>query len=198
MATTESRNTLGGRLTLLAPSTLSTAQRHMYDRLTANQLVSADSVDFQTATPDGRLIGPFNAALVSPGPSAGLVDFMEAEATSTSLDARVRQVVILAVGAVWGSSYELYAHAAEARRAGLNEEIIEALAAGRLPAGLTDREVLAARFAQQLTANRHVDADLYAEAEQTYGQASLVDLVLLVGYYQTICGVLNAFEIPSP
>ena len=28
--------------------------------------------------------------------------------------------------------------------------------------------------------------------------ASLVDLVLLVGYYQTICGVLNAFEIPSP
>jgi hypothetical protein len=53
----------------------------MYDRLTAEQLVGGDSVDSETATPNGRLIGPYNAALVSPGPSAGRVDFMEAEAT---------------------------------------------------------------------------------------------------------------------
>lgn len=194
----DSGNTLGGRLALADPSTLSSAQREIYDRLNASQLVGADSVGFQTATPDGRLIGPFNAALVSPGPSAGLVDFMQAEATSTSLDARVRQVVILTVGAVWNSSYELYAHTSEARRAGLAEEAIQALAAGQLPAQLTDREMLAARFARQLTANRRVEAGLYAEAEQAYGQTSLVDLALLVGYYQTICGVLNAFEIPAP
>jgi 4-carboxymuconolactone decarboxylase len=123
---------------------------------------------------------------------------MVAEATSSSLDARTRQVVILTVGAVWESSYELYAHAAEGRRNGLSEKAIGALIAGQLPTELTDREMIAARFAQQLTTNRHIDADLYAEAEQIYSQTSLVHLVLLVGYYQTICAVLNAFEAPSP
>jgi hypothetical protein len=44
--------------------------------------LAATVLTVETATPpDGRLIGPYNAALVSPGSSAGLVDFMEAEAT---------------------------------------------------------------------------------------------------------------------
>jgi 4-carboxymuconolactone decarboxylase len=123
---------------------------------------------------------------------------MEAEATSTSLDNRVRQVVILTVGAVWNSPYELYAHSAEARHAGLPDEVIEALVAGQLPAQLSDDEKLAARFAQQLTAERRVDAALYAEAERAYGQRGLVDLTLLVGFFHTTCALLNAFEIPAP
>lgn len=47
-----------------------------------------------------------------------------AEDKHTSLDARVRQVVILAVGAVWKADYQLYAHAAVARKAGLSDRII--------------------------------------------------------------------------
>jgi 4-carboxymuconolactone decarboxylase len=123
---------------------------------------------------------------------------MEAEARSTSLDNRVRQVVILTVGAVWNSAYELYAHSAEARHAGLPDEVIEALVAGGIPAQLSDDEQLAARFAQQLTAQHRVDAALYAAAERAYGQRGLVDLTLLVGYFHTTCALLNAFDIPAP
>jgi len=190
--------TLGGRLPLLDPSEFSTAQREIYERGVSKLFLWAESVGFQSRTSDGRLIGPFNPALYSPGVSAGWLDFMEAEATSTSLDNRVRQVVILTVGAVWKSPYELYAHTAEARQAGLPDEVIEALVAGQLPAQLSDDEKLAARFAQQLTAERRVDAALYAEAERAYGQRGLVDLALLVGFFHTTCAVLNAFEIPAP
>jgi 4-carboxymuconolactone decarboxylase len=194
----ESDQSLGGRLPLLDPSQFSSAQRESYERLASTMVPFADSVGFQTKTSDGRLIGPFNPALYSPGVSAGFGDFMEAEATSTSLDNRVRQVVILTVGAVWNSPYELYAHSAEARHAGLPDEVIEALVAGQLPAQLSDDEKLAARFAQQLTAERRVDAALYAEAERAYGQRALVDLTLLVGFFHTTCALLNAFEIPAP
>jgi 4-carboxymuconolactone decarboxylase len=194
----ESDQSLGGRLPLLDPSQFSSAQRESYERLASKMVPFADSVGFQTKTSDGRLIGPFNPALYSPGVSAGFGDFMEAEATSTSLDNRVRQVVILTVGAVWNSPYELYAHSAEARHAGLPDEVIEALVAGQLPAQLSDDEKLAARFAQQLTAERRVDAALYAEAERAYGQRALVDLTLLVGFFHTTCALLNAFEIPAP
>jgi 4-carboxymuconolactone decarboxylase len=194
----ESDHTLGGRLPLLDPSQYSNAQRQSYARLAGKLLPWADRVGFQTTTSDGRLIGPFNPALYSPGVSAGFADFMEAEATSTSLDNRVRQVVILTVGAVWNSPYELYAHSAEARQAGLPDEVIEALVAGQIPAQLSDDENLAARFAQQLTVERRVDAALYAEAERAHGQRGLVDLTLLVGYFHTTCALLNAFEIPAP
>jgi 4-carboxymuconolactone decarboxylase len=194
----ESDQSLGGRLPLLDPAQYTTAQRAASERLASTMVPFADSVGFQTATADGRLIGPFNPALYSPGVSAGFGDFMEAEARSTSLDNRVRQVVILAVGAVWNSPYELYAHSAEARHAGLPDEVIAALVAGRIPEQLSDDEQLAARFAQQLSAQHRVDAALYAAAERAYGQRGLVDLTLLVGYFHTTCALLNAFDIPAP
>ena len=70
--------------------------------------------------------------------------------------------------------------------------------AGRIPAQLSDTEQLAARFAQQLTAEHRVDGALYAAAERAYGQRGLVDLTLLVGYFHTTCALLNAFDIPAP
>ena len=194
----ESDGSLGGRLPLLEPSALSSAQRELYERLTRRAVAWADGVPFQARTADGRLIGPFNPGLFSPGVAAGVFDFMEAETAATSLDKRVREIVILAVGAVWRSPYELYAHAAAARHVGLPEDVIEALAGGQVPSELSDDEQLAARFALQLTAERRVDAALYAQTEQACGRRALVDLVLLVGFYQTICAVLNAFEIPAP
>lgn len=194
----ESENTLGGRLPLLDPSQFSSAQREAYERLASTMVPFADSVGFQTKTSDGRLIGPFNPALYSPGVSAGFGDFMEAEARSTSLDNRVRQVVILTVGAVWKAAYELYAHSAEARQAGLPDDVIATLVAGQIPAQLSDDEQLAARFAQQLSAEHRVDDALYAAAERAYGERGLVDLTLLVGYFHTTCALLNAFDIPAP
>jgi 4-carboxymuconolactone decarboxylase len=193
-----SENSLGGRLPLLDPSQFSAAQREAYEHLASTMVPFADNVGFKTQTSDGRLIGPFNPALYSPSVSAGFGDFMEAEARSTSLNNRVRQVVILAVGAVWNSPYELYAHSAEARQIGLPDEVIEALVAGQIPEQLSDDEKLAARFAQQLTAAHRVDAALYTAAERAYGQRGLVDLTLLVGYFHTTCALLNAFEIPAP
>jgi 4-carboxymuconolactone decarboxylase len=190
--------TLGGRLPLLDPQSLTGAQRAIYDRIAEKLFPYTDSIGFQSRTEAGRLIGPFNAALFSPAVGAGFLDFMNAEMTETSLDERVRQIVILAVGAVWGASYELYAHELEARYVGLSDEQVTALAAGSIPEDLADHERIAGRLARQLTAERRVDAELYAEAEAAFGPESLVDLTLLVGFYHTICAVLNVFEVPAP
>ena len=108
---------LGGRLPLVDPLALSAAQKEIYDRINATFGPWADSVDFQAKTGDGRLIGPFNPILYSPGISSSFLDLHDAEEKYTSLDERVRQVVILSVGAVWKSGYELYAHSAAARKA---------------------------------------------------------------------------------
>ena len=189
---------LGGRLELLDPAGLTGAQRAVYDRLSATMVRWADESGFQSTTDGGRLIGPFNPVLLSPGITPAFLDLQDAEQANTSLDERVRQVVILSVGAVWRSAYELYAHTAVARKAGLPDGVIQALASGGLPEALSEQEKLAARFARELSACHRMDAALYEAAEAAFGPRGLTDLTFLAGIYHIVCGLLNAFEIPAP
>ena len=119
-------------------------------------------------------------------------------AAHTSLTERTRQVVILAVGAVWQSGYELYAHSAAARQAGLPGDAIATLAGGGLPADLGDGEKVAQRVARALSAGHQIDQSLYREAEAAFGTRGIMDIVFLVSIYHTTCAILNAFDIPAP
>ena len=174
---------LGGRLPLLNPLALSVQQRDLYDRINATFGKWSDSIHFQSKTDNGSLIGPFNPILYSPGISSSFLG---------------RQVVILATGSVWRSDYELYAHSAAARKAGISENAIRTLAAGGLPDNLTDQEKIAQRYARQFSAEHRVDGDLYTAAVHAFGERGVVDLTYLTGIYHITCGLLNSFEIPAP
>ncbi|MDR6955443.1 4-carboxymuconolactone decarboxylase [Ancylobacter sp. 3268] len=189
---------LGGRLPLLDPAALQGEQRELYRTLSDTLVTWAQSNGFRGATDDGRLIGPFNPYLYSPGITPGFLKWMQADGHHTSLSKPVHEIVILTVGALWHSPYELYAHAAVARTVGVPERVIEDLVAGRTPDGLSDQGLLAHRFARQLTEERRVDEVLYRDAEAAFGPKGLVDLVYLVGMYLLTCALLNAFEIPAP
>ena len=86
----------------------------------------------------------------------GFMEYLGAERKHTSLSAKVREVIILTVGAVWHSAYELYAHTAVADKAGLERETIEALAAGQTPETLPDDQRVAHEFARSLAAEHKV------------------------------------------
>ena len=189
---------LGGRLPLRRVGDLDPDQRATYDKIDGGIVPLARSAGFDTKLHDGRMIGPFNAFLVSPAIGGAYLDLSAVEAKHSSLDERTRQVVILAVGATWGAPYEVYAHLAAGRAAGLPEAALENLAGGRMPAELSDREQVAWRFARQLSGDRRVDDDLYAEARETFGERALADLTMLVGAYLFTSAVLNAFAVPAP
>ena len=189
---------LGGRLALHDLAGLSDDQRALYDRLTRTMVTWADQSGFQSTTDGGQLIGPFNSVLLSPGITPAFLDLQDAEQAQTSLSDRERQVVILAVGAVWRSEYELYAHTAVAARVGLPASAIQALVSGEVPDDLTTQERLAARFARALSTSHCIEAGLYRDAQAAFGQQGLVDIVYLAGCYHIVCGLLNAFEVPAP
>jgi 4-carboxymuconolactone decarboxylase len=126
-----------------------------------------------------RRIGPFNPVLFAPEMASCFADLQAAEARYTPLSERVRQVVILAVGAVWKADYELYAHSAVARKAGLSEAAIRSLASGGHPEGLSGEERVAQRFVRQLTAEHHVEEPLYRAAEAAFGREGIVAMTFL-------------------
>ena len=189
---------LGGRLPLVDPAALTDDQQALVDLLSNTLVAGVNSVGAQAATEDGRLIGPFNPALYSPAISAKFVELQMFELMHTSLPERVRQVVILAVGAVWRADYELYAHSAAARAAGVSEHAVKALANGEIPDELSEDEKIAGRLARQLTSTHRVDDTLYSEAEKAFGSQGLVDMAALIGAYHGVCTTLSLFEVPAP
>jgi 4-carboxymuconolactone decarboxylase len=193
-----SESKLGGRLPLLDPKALEGEQKKLYEELDATLVSWAGESGFQGKTEDGKFIGPFNPDLYGVGITPAFLQFLQAESKTTSLDKRLREVVILSTVAVWKAPYALYAHAAVARKVGVPEAAIQALVAGNDSEHLLPNEQLAYRFARQLSKDHRVDVDLYREAESSFGRKGLIDIIYLIGIYLLTAAMLNAFEIPSP
>jgi 4-carboxymuconolactone decarboxylase len=195
---TKQSQTLGGRLPLADPATLTGAQRDLFEALKATWEPLSNDAGVQMTTADGRLIGPYNTFLLHPEVAAKFSEFQAAEATYTTLSPRVREVVIVAVGAVWGADYELYAHTTLARNAGLSEHAVATLADGGIPDDLSEHEKIAAHLAHQLSTSHRVDDELYREAKKAFGTTGLFDIATLIGEYHTVCAALTLFEVPAP
>ena len=189
---------LGGRIPLSDPQSLTPPQQSLYDTINQKMVPWAEAAGFQAKLDDGKLIGPFNLVLQSPELGAAFLKLQGAEEEHTSLSKRVRQVVILTVGAVWQSDYERYAHTAVARKAGLPDSAIAALANGDVATELTAEEKVAQRFTKQLTADNRIEQDLFDAAKDAFGVRGIVDMIVLAGCYDTVSSLLNAFAVPAP
>lgn len=189
---------LGGRLPLYSSEALDPAQKALYDWLMDVAVPWAGAAEFEARTETGRLIGPFNPALLTPEISSAFLDLAVVEQKNTSLSKRNREVIILTVGAVWQAPYELYAHCAVARYVGHSDDAVRTLANGGLPQDPTDDEAITHRVARALSVEHRLSEALYREAEATLGAQGVMEAVILTGIYHTVCAILNAFEIPAP
>jgi 4-carboxymuconolactone decarboxylase len=89
-------------------------------------------------------------------------------------------------------------HRGEAERAGWPEPVIEALLAQTEPSGLDEVEQAVYRYALELNRHRSVAAATHAAACRHLGDAGVVELTALVGYYTMVAMTLNAHEIELP
>jgi 4-carboxymuconolactone decarboxylase len=147
---------------------------------------------------DGGLIGPFAAWLRSPVIGEKLAEAGALLRFSSALEPRLLELVICTVGAHWRSNFEFWAHARLARRAGLTDDVIDALAAGREPALERDDDTVVYQFTRHLLDERRVPDDLYRRAVDVLGEQGVVDMVCLAGYYTVVSFTLNAFQVPLP
>ena len=195
---TTSSPSLGGRLRLLSPGVLRPEQKRVYDAIMKRMVPWAEKTGFQAADEEGRLLGPFNPMLISPRLGEASLIGVEAEREHTSLTPRIREIIILTVGAVWGAAYEIYAHTAVAASVGLHADTIQTLVSGHVPEGLSEEETVAHEFTHMLVAEHKVDARMYSRAVAAFGEKGLADLIFLAGNYMTVSALLNAFDVPVP
>jgi 4-carboxymuconolactone decarboxylase len=148
---------------------------------------------------DGGLIGPFNAFLHAPGVGRRLSSLGRVVRFETSLDRRLTEVAIITVGARWKAEFEWWAHARMAREHGVADAVVDAIGRGQQPPfGAADDERVVYAAARELTETGQLTREAFGAAQQLLGDAGLVELVSLCGYYTTVSFLLNAFTVPLP
>jgi 4-carboxymuconolactone decarboxylase len=140
--------------------------------------------------------GPFAPWLLSPGFAHRAQELGAYVRYGTLLDARLKELAIIVVGAAWKAGYEFAAHGPMAIRAGVSGEVVAALARAETPSFDRDDERIVYEFARDLVENRRVADERYAAAVELLGEAGTVELVGTLGYYTLVCMTLNAFEVP--
>jgi 4-carboxymuconolactone decarboxylase len=146
----------------------------------------------------GGLIGPFNAFVHAPEIGRHLSSLGRVVRFETSMERRLSELAIITVGARWKAEFEWWAHARMARERGIADAVVDAIGRGEDPPFEADDERTVHTVARQLTETGRLGEDVYAEARQLLGDAGVVELVSLCGYYTLVSFLLNAFAVPIP
>ena len=115
-----------------------------------------------------------------------------------SLPRDVSEFAILLVSRRFTQQYEWYVHAADGKTAGLSDAIIQAVADGRRPEGMSEGMDIVYDFSNELNDFHSVTDRTYARIVSKFGEQGMMDLVGLNGYYSFISMVLNVGRTPLP
>lgn len=148
--------------------------------------------------PRGGVRGPFLALLHHPPLAHRIQALGEHLRFGTGLPQTLVELVVLVTARRWTCQYEWVAHARIARKEGLAEHIIAAIAEGRRPDPMTAEEALVHDIALAAHATGELPDALFAAAEARFGRAAILDLLALCGYYAMLAMVLNTARPALP
>jgi 4-carboxymuconolactone decarboxylase len=151
-----------------------------------------------TKTLRGLVPGPHRIWLTNPALSKTIVPTGEYFQAKSTLTKREIEIVTNLVNARWLSAYASYEHEKIGEAQGhLDPEMLRRLIAG-LPVSFDDpREEVVYQVAQALVQPRPVSLGLYRNARDRIGDAGLVDVAVLIGWFTMVCMTLAAFDVPA-
>jgi 4-carboxymuconolactone decarboxylase len=165
------------------------------DAMTPEQREVADAI---ASGPRGGLRGPFQAWLRSPAIADRLQKVGEYLRFSSSVPRRLNEFAILITARAWDAQFEWYAHHRLAMEAGLDPAVATDLAEGRRPATMQADEAVVYDFCTELRATHRVDDATLAAATALLGEAGVIDLIAVSGYYDIVSMTLNVAEVALP
>ena len=146
----------------------------------------------------GLVPGPHKIWLANPTLSKTIVPtgaYFQRDSTLTKAEIEIATNI---VNARWRSAYANYEHEIIAERDGrLDPRRVEAMIAG-LPTSFDDpRQQVVYELASALVAARVVPLGLYRRATELLGDAGVVDVAVLLGWFTMVCMTLGAFDVPA-
>src|SRR4051794_9321289 len=180
-----SENSKRERMGRIAPESMTEAQRSA-----AAELASG---------PRGSVRGPFQVLLRSPELMTPLQKVGEYLRFRCTLDRRIAEMATLIAAREWTQLYEWHAHYPLALKAGLKQDVAQAIGEGRRPSGMArDEEALYDLLTEAFRNKGGVSDATYDRAVEVFTEQGVVDLVALGGYYGTLAMLMNVARTPLP
>ena len=167
------------------------------DNLSTEQQALVEAIK---SGPRGRFHneGPFAVYLHAPGYgrlAQALGGYLRYQ---TSAPPRLKEFAILCTAQHWKAQYEWHAHAPMAENDGVKPAAIRDLKSGRPAKSAAKDEIAIYEFVKELYAKRRVSNATYARVHKVLGDAGMVELIGILGYYALISMTLNVFRMPLP
>jgi len=171
------------RILEIPPETLTAEQKTVFDRLTAGR---------------GRILGPYKVWIHSPTVADGMEHIGTHLNKRGTLSTREVEIGILVIAQHWDADYVRQAHIKAGKAAGLSDEIIAAVLAGRDPELSDPHERAVHRFAAALAAGARLTDAEFAEIEKVLGRAGVAEVLVLLGYYTSVSLAMKVHDVPVP
>ena len=146
--------------------------------------------------PRGAVFGPFIPLMRSPELMNRLQKVGEYIRFHSALETRINEWVMLIVSRHWTQQFEWCMHYPLALKAGVKQEVLDALAQGSRPRGMAEDEEIAYDLCDELTRTHGVSDETYRRAVERFGERGVIDMVGLVGYFTTVSMVMNLARTP--
>ena len=152
-------------------------------------------IESAIAAERGRISVLYQVLLNSAPLAEGWEKLLTAIRNKSSLPADLRELVILRVAVLNRAPYEFEAHLPHARRAGVTEEKLAAIAAPRVAGGFDARECAVIALADAMTREVQVSDAVFAPLAQHFDQRVTVELVATIAAYNMVSRFLEALRI---
>jgi 4-carboxymuconolactone decarboxylase len=162
---------------------------------TAEQKQAAAAFEAARKVP---VFGPFEPLMHSPevmSQARAMGDYLRYK---SAIGNTLSELAILVTAREWSQDYEWFVHSPIALKAGIRQEIIDAIAAGRRPTAMNPEEEIVYEYSIELLKNKQVSNATFERAKSRFGTKGVVDLTGIVGYYTFLGMQLNAAQYPAP
>jgi 4-carboxymuconolactone decarboxylase len=171
------------RLRSLERADLAPEHRHVYDDIAASR---------------GRVPPNFNVLLNSPLAVSRLAALGAYVRFETPLPTRTKLLAVLTAAREAEGDYVWTANQPQASHAGLTEDIIDAIRERRAHDALAPEDALIVQFTLELLQQHRISDATFWAVQQRLGDAGVVDLLILIGYYSGLAHTLAALEVQPP
>jgi 4-carboxymuconolactone decarboxylase len=151
-----------------------------------------------SAGPRGEVRGPFIALIHNAELARRVQQLGEHLRWGSKLPAKLVELAVLITARRWTCQHEWLIHSQLARKAGLDERIIESIRTAAEPHSLQGDEAAVYAFCREAHATGHVGDAAFDAVRGRFGLDGALELLALCGYYTMMAMVLNTAAMPLP
>jgi 4-carboxymuconolactone decarboxylase len=143
-------------------------------------------------------VGPYTLLLHMPEMAQKLEALRLCLRDEASLNQKIQELVMISVAREMSCAFIWYAHAAAARKAGVRDDVVDAIRERRPLARLDADEQAAVDFTRELLRDRNVSPATFAAATTHFGQRGTMALTNLIACYAVLAYNMNTYELEAP